>query len=109
MPEQLLMNKPYFSLDTGAPPLNIMTNDKDVWKKIFFKRKRFQLDHKEMKTLALRETETGNKLTVDKDSDRLKLAKSVTEIEREWMLFESKLLQTSSSTGQNTCCVCIIS
>jgi hypothetical protein len=88
VPEQLLLNKPSLSIDTGIPPFKMsfsMTNQKDYWKSMFPKRKRVQIDHTEMKTLVLRETESGNRLTVDKGTERLELATSATEIEREWL------------------------
>jgi hypothetical protein len=88
VPEQLLLNKPTFSVDTGIPPFKIgfsLWNQQDYWKSMFPKRKRTEISHDEMKTLELRETESGNRLTVDKGKERLELAISATEIEREWL------------------------
>jgi hypothetical protein len=88
VPEQLLLNKPNLSVDTGIPPFKIgfsLWNQQDYWKSMFPKRKRTEISHDEMKTLELRETESGNRLTVDKGKERLELAISATEIEREWL------------------------
>ena len=88
VPEQFLLNKPSLSIDTGIPPFKMsfsMTNQKDYWKSMFPKRKKVELDRSEMKSLKLRETDSGNRLTVDKGPERLELATSATEIEREWL------------------------
>ena len=88
VPEQLLLNKPNLTVDTGIPPFKIsssMTNQKEYWKSVFPKRTRIEIDHNEMKTLKLRETESGNRLTVDTGTERLELATSATEIESEWL------------------------
>lgn len=39
----------------------------------------------EMNSLKLRETDAGNRLTIDQGAHRIELAKSSTEIEREWL------------------------
>lgn len=88
VPEQLLLNKPNLSIDTGVPPFIMsfsMTNQADYWKSMFPKRKRVEIDRNEIKTLELRETESGNRLTVDKGAERLELATTATEVEREWL------------------------
>jgi hypothetical protein len=38
-----------------------------------------------LQTLRLRETETGNRLTVDLGAQRLELASQASEVEREWL------------------------
>lgn len=86
--EQLVLNKPYLSVDSGVPPFKMkfsMTNQKDYWKSLFPKRKRFEFTYDEIKSLKLRETDSGNRLTIDKGSDRIEIATSATEIEREWL------------------------
>jgi len=88
VPEQLLLNKPNLSVDTGIPPFKMdvnMTNQREYWKSFFPKRRRFEVNHNEMKTLALREIESGNRLTVDKGTERIELAASASEIEKEWL------------------------
>lgn len=87
-PQSLLLNRPNLLLDTGTAPFNpTMGNQKDIWKMLFLKRKNIEFTHRELETLKLRETDDSNRLTIDKDSERIELASSATEIEREW-LFE---------------------
>jgi len=88
IPEQLLLNRPSLSLDTGVPPLKInfgMGNQKEYWKSLFPKRKRIEFTPPELKTMELRETDSGNRLTIDKGSERVEIATSASEIEREWL------------------------
>lgn len=87
-PFQLVLNKPNLSIDTGIPPFKMnftMTNQKDYWKTMFPKRKKIEFTYDEIKSLKLRETEAGNRLTIDKGSDRIDIASSATEIEKEWL------------------------
>ena len=76
-------------LDTGIVSFNpsIIGNQKELWKTLFLKRKQIEFTLKELETLTLRETDLGNRLTIDKESERIEFATSATEIEREW-LFE---------------------
>jgi len=88
IPEKILLNKPELLIDTGIPPLKIdfgFNNQKDYWKSMFPKRKRIEFNSSEIKSIALREIESGNRLTLDKGSERIELACSATEIEREWL------------------------
>lgn len=88
IPEQLLLNRPSLSLDTGVPPLKMdfgIRIQKDNWKSILPMRKRFEFTASELKTMELRETDSGNRLTVDKGSERVEIAVGATEIEREWL------------------------
>ena len=87
-PQSLILNKPNLWLDTGVAPFSpSLYNQKDIWKNIFLKRKKIEFTHREIETLKLRETDEGNRLTIDKGSERIEIASSATEIEREW-LFE---------------------
>ena len=88
VPEQLLLNRPSLSLDTGVPPLKFnfgMGNQKEYWKSMFPKRKHIEFGPPELKTMELRETDRGNRLTIDKGTERVAIAVSATEIEREWL------------------------
>ena len=88
IPEQLLLNRPSLSLDTGVPPLKIdfgMRSQKEYWKSMFPKRKRIEFSPSELKTMELRETDSGNRLTIDKGAERVEIAIGATEIEREWL------------------------
>ena len=82
--EKLLLNKPNFTIDTGVA-LFKMSFGVDYWKLLFPKRTKATINSIEMKTLKLRETESGNRLTVDKGAKKIELAASATEIEREWL------------------------
>ena len=88
IPEQILLNRPALSLDTGIPPLKMnfgFTNQKEYWKSLFPKRKRLEFTPTDLKTLILRETNGGNRLTIDKGSDRIEFAIGASEVEREWL------------------------
>ena len=100
IPEQLLLNKPNMTIDTGISPfkINFSTyNQKDYWKMLLAKRKEIEFTQQELKSLQLRETDSGNRLTIDKGSERVEIATAGTEIEREW-LFE--YLQASYSISK---------
>lgn len=97
IPEQLLLNKPSLSIDTGIPPFKMnfsATNQKEYWKTMFPKRKKIEFTISDLKSIQLRETDSGNRLTIDKGSDRIEIATSATEVEREWLF---KYLQTNYS------------
>ena len=88
IPETLLLNRPSLSLDTGIAPLRLRMLSgfhRDYWRELFPKRVRIDLPEHEILTIRLRETGEGNRLTVDHGSDRIDIAKSATEIEREWL------------------------
>ena len=88
IPESLLLNRLNLLLDTGIASFNpSIGNQKEIWKTLFLKRKQIEFSPKELETLTLRETDSGNRLTIDNGSERIELATSATEIEREW-LFE---------------------
>ena len=52
---------------------------------MFPKRTRLELDRHTLQSLRLRETDGGNRLTVDAGAQRLDLAGAATEVEREWL------------------------
>lgn len=88
IPEHILLNKPSLSLDTGIPPFTVgfdFSNFQKYWKTIYYKRKRLEFSPTELSTMALRETDIGNKLTIDKGMDRIALAAEASDIEREWL------------------------
>ncbi len=100
IPEQLLLNKPNMTIDTGIPPFEMnfsMNNQKDYWQILLAKRKEIEFTQDELKSLQLRETDSSNRLTIDKGSERVEIATAGTEIEREW-LFE--YLQASYSISK---------
>lgn len=90
VPESLLLSRPKLVYDTGLPPFQFNfhpSSQKEYWKSLFAKRKQYELSAEHMQTLKLRETSSGNRLTIDHGATRLEIGKDVSEIEREW-LFE---------------------
>jgi len=55
----------------------------DFWKTVFERRKEIQFTPEEIATLRLRDTESDNRLTIDRGSDRIDIGKALTEVERE--------------------------
>jgi len=87
-PEKFLLNTPNLSFDTGIQALRISISFKyqmDIYKTLFARRKTHEFDPEEIKTIKLRETDSGNRLTIDVGYKRLELAKTASEIEREWL------------------------
>lgn len=75
--------------DSGVPPLQMnffsQTNQREAWKGLFSRRLRIELDRGQLQSLRLRETDSGNRLTVDANAVRLDVARAVSEVEREWL------------------------
>jgi len=51
----------------------------------FPKRIQRRIDLGELKSLGLREVETGSRLSVDMDNERIEIARGATDVEREWL------------------------
>jgi hypothetical protein len=87
VPESLTLMPNSVAYDSGIPPLqiNFGYTTKHAWKSMFPKRTRVELDRRKLQSLRLRETNDGNRLTVDADALRLDIAQSASEIEREWL------------------------
>jgi hypothetical protein len=90
VPETLQLKRGSIAYDSGVPPfeLNKSTRNKgirDYWSSLLSKRLRADLDRQQLQTLRLRETETGNRLTIDFGAQRLELASGASEVEREWL------------------------
>ena len=88
VPESLTLMPNGVTYDSGIPPLRGylgLTLSKDTWKSVVPKRTRVELDRGKLQSLRLRETNDGNRLTVDVDALRLDIAQSASEIEREWL------------------------
>ena len=72
--------------DSGIPPFQMNpVNQMNSWKSLFPKRTRVDIDRQKLKSLRLRETGAGNRLTVDAGAARLDIAQSASEVEREWL------------------------
>ena len=52
---------------------------------MFPKRTKIEFNREQMKTLTLRETDSGNRLTVDAGAKRIAITVDDSEIEREWL------------------------
>lgn len=91
--------------DSGVPPLQMnffgQTNQREAWKNLFSKRLHVELDRQQLQSLRLRETDSGNRLTMDANAARLDAARSVSEVEREWLyqLLAGRYLKSSASGG----------
>ncbi len=88
VPERLVLSYPTMIYDSGVPPFEIsfsFGSQMDMWRKLFHKRARKEFDHSHLKTLRLRELDSGNRLTIDHGNKRYDLAVGATELEREWL------------------------
>jgi hypothetical protein len=95
VPERLQIKRGSVGYDSGIPPLEFNTyqrkSAREYWNSLLSKRIRADLNRAELQTLRLRETEAGNRLTVDLGSRRIDLASQAGEVEREWL---ARLLAT---------------
>jgi hypothetical protein len=90
VPETLQLKRGSVAFDSGIPPLEFNTYQKktstrDYWSSLLSRRLRADLNRPQLQTLRLRETESGNRLTIDVDTRRIELASQAGEIEREWL------------------------
>ena len=89
VPESLRLRPNGVAYDSGVPPLQTPYRGgislKDAWKVYFPKRTRVELDRGQLASLRLQGAGSGNRLTVDAGADRLEIARSAGEIEREWL------------------------
>ena len=88
-PETLQIRRGSVAYDSGISPLEFGTyqrkSTRDYWNSLLSKRIRTELNRAELQTLRLRETEAGNRLTVDLGAQRIDLALQASEVEREWL------------------------
>jgi hypothetical protein len=90
VPETLTLKRNSVAYDSGVTPPQFNTygryqSRKDVWKQAFPKRVRIEIERNQLQSLRLRETDTGNRLTIDVDDARLDLASAASEVDREWL------------------------
>jgi hypothetical protein len=90
VPESLQLTRNSVTYDSGIAPLQFDSSwrykkPKDSWSAIFPRRVRVDLDRRQLQSLRLRETESGNRLTIDVDALRLDIAPTSSEVEREWL------------------------
>jgi hypothetical protein len=90
VPETLQLKYGSIAYDSGIPPLELNSfararNSSAYWSSLFSKRTRAEFNRAELQTLRLRDTEVGNRLTIDLGSRRIDLASQASEVEREWL------------------------
>jgi hypothetical protein len=88
IPETLRLKRGSLLYDSGVRPPQMTYGYgkyRDRWNSMFPKRTVVEIDRKGLQTLRLRDTDSGNRLTVDANAARLDLAVNSTEIEREWL------------------------
>jgi hypothetical protein len=86
VPESLRLRRSSVFYDPGTPYLQTTWGGRqDAWKNMFAKRVLRELDRRQLQSLRLRETDAGNRLTLDADAVRLELASGASEVEREWL------------------------
>jgi hypothetical protein len=90
VPETLALRRSSIGYDSGIAPPQFNTykrnqNPISSWRSMFPKRRQAELDRSELQTLRLRETEAGNRLTVDVEAQRIEIASGASEVEREWL------------------------
>jgi hypothetical protein len=86
--ETLYLSRPHVIHDSGVAPFTpsfSMKSQGEFWSNVLTRRVRHEFTPEEMKTITLREHENGNRLTLDKGSKRIELAKGATDPEREWL------------------------
>ena len=104
IPESLRLMPDGVAYDSGVPPLQWNSGwsyQSEAWRSLFSKRLRVELDRQQLQSLRLRETDSGNRLTVDADAARIDVARSVSEIEREWLnrLLATRYLKSPGALG----------
>jgi hypothetical protein len=89
IPETLQLQRSSIGYDSGLPPVQFNSwrnsNTLSNWRSVFPKRVLADLDRSELQSLRLRETESGNRLTVDVEAERIEIASGASEVEREWL------------------------
>ena len=94
--QEIILKESSLYVDTGSPTMSFEVSLKihDFEKKTLHTRKQLEFDIKELKTLKLRNTVSGTKLTLEKPRFRVNLAELATEQDRQWLydLIQSKYL-----------------
>lgn len=90
VPETLALRRNIVAYDFGIalPQFNSYGRNQSPispWQSVFPKRRQADLDWSELQSLRLRETESGNRLTVDVEGQRIEIASGASEVEREWL------------------------
>jgi hypothetical protein len=89
VPETLRLTSNGVVYDSGVVPMGSSqsgsSSTKEAWSAMYPKRTRVEVDRRRLQSLQLRETDAGNRLTVDIDTRRLEIGRAASEIEREWL------------------------
>jgi hypothetical protein len=90
VPETLTLRRNSIAYDSGVAPPDFNSyrrnqNPIAAWRSNFPKRLRAEIERKQLQSLRLRETGSGNRLTLDLDATRLDVASTASEVEREWL------------------------
>ena len=88
VPETLRLRVDGVNYDSGVPPFRIKAgynNYPDFWRSLFPRRLRLELSRQQVRSVRLRETDSGNRLTYDLGPSRIDIASGASEIEREWL------------------------
>ena len=88
IPESFRLMPEGVRYDSGNPPVQMNfgnISQRPNWKSYFPKRIRADIDRRQLQSLRLRQTDLGNRLTIDAGVSRLDLARDASEIEREWL------------------------
>ena len=91
VPETLTLRRNSLAYDSGVAPTAVQflqaqpESDQRLALRAFPERVRAEIERKRLQTLRLRETESGNRLTLDLDATRVDLASTASEVEREWL------------------------
>ncbi|HZN29725.1 MAG TPA: hypothetical protein VFB88_10200 [Xanthobacteraceae bacterium] len=87
VPESLRLMLNGVRYDSGVPPFqtSFASMNQKSWTSLFPTRMRVEIDRRQLRTLRLRETGAGNRLTVDAGAQRIDIGKWASEVEREWL------------------------
>ncbi len=84
VPAELILNPGGLTYDSGrAAPKFERNMSRNPWSAL--KRRRWNFSSAELRSLALRETADGNRLTIDRKAERVDLLPNASEVEREWV------------------------
>jgi hypothetical protein len=113
VPETLQLGRTNLAWDSGIPPFQFNSSgnyasNRQRWKSTFPKRVTVEIDRRQLQSLRLRETEAGNRLTVDVDAQRIEIASGASEVEREWLArllarrYGLPQVSASATTGEDS-------
>src|SRR5262249_37315051 len=88
LPETLRLRPNSIGYDSGLPPFDIKrkpSNQSELWRAMYPERTVIDIDRKSLDTLRLRETDSGNRLTLDVGAKRIDMVAAAGEVSREWL------------------------